>query len=431
MNIRTIIHGGRLIDPRHQIDGEQDLAIDQRGRVAAVGTHLATAHPDAQVIDATGQWVLPGLIDLSTRLREPGHEHKGTIRSETRAAVAGGVTTLCAQPDTQPVIDDPSVAELILRRNRDAGFARVIPLAALTQRLRGEQLTEVGLLREAGCVAVSDGGKPVRNRMVLRRALDYASTFDAPVFLTPLDEDLAGGGCAHEGMVATRLGLNGVPEAAETSALGSYLALVEQTGAKTHICRISARRSLRALRTARSEGLPMSADVAIHQLYLSEMDIADFDSACHVRPPLRTHEDRQGLRDALRDGLFAAITSDHQPHDPDAKLDPFPSTQPGIAGLQTLLPLVVRLAEEHVLPLSDAIALVTCGPADILGLDRGHLGEGADADLCLFDPRRTWIPRQSDWYSAGRNSPFMDWQLAGQVTRTLVRGKTVFDIGDD
>jgi dihydroorotase len=422
------IRGGRLIDPANGRDERLDVFVAD-GRIAALG-----AAPDGfvadQSIDATGCVVCPGLVDLCARLREPGQEHKATIASESAAAAGGGITTLCCPPDTLPVVETPADIELIRLRAEAAGKARVVTLGALTRGLRGEQLSEMASLLHAGCAGVSNAMQPIANTLVQRRALEYAATFDLTVFLNANDHWLAGGGCAHEGKVATRLGLPGIPEAAETAAVARDLALVEQTGVRAHFCRLTTARAVRMVARARYDGLPVTVDTAIPYLFLTEMDISDFDSHCHVIPPLRTIEDREGLREALQRGALDAICSDHQPHEPDAKQGPFPATEPGISGLDTLLPLGLRLVSESVIDLADLVRSLTSAPAAILGLDCGTLSTGAVADICVFNPDLIWQLDINSIRSHGHNTPFLGWEMQGRVTHTLLAGRLVHVLED-
>ncbi len=371
----------------------------------------------------------PGLVDLSARLREPGQEHKATIASETRAAASAGITSLCCPPDTDPVVDTPAVAELIRQRAEAAGYARVYPLGALTQALDGTRLSEMAALKAAHCVGVSNALTPLANTQVLRRAMEYAATFDLTVFLHAEDPWLRNDGCAHEGMVSTRLGLPGIPEAAETVAVARDLALIEHTGARAHFCRLSTGKALRMVARAQYDGLPVTADVSAHHLFLTEMDIGDFNSQCHILPPLRTLRDRDALRAGITGTTLAAICSDHQPHEPDAKLAPFSETASGISSLETLLPLTLRLVDEQLLTLSDALARLTCQPARILGIDGGTLGPGKPADVCIFDPDAYRFFSEKDMVSRGRNTPFSGWELRGRVTHTLMGGEIVYSHG--
>jgi len=421
--MQIVIQGGRVIDPAHQTDTVADLFIAE-GRIAGLGQVPAGFIAD-QVMDARHQVVCPGLIDLCARLREPGQEHKATIASESAAAAAGGITTLVCPPDTDPPIDEPAVVEWIRRRAKAAGQARVLTLGALTHRLRGERLAEMAALQEVGCVGVSDGGRPIANSRVLRRALEYAATFNLTVFLTPLDPDL-GHGLAHEGQVAARLGLAGIPVAAETGSIARNLELVRDLGVRVHFGRLSSARAVDLIACAQAEGLPVTADVAVHQLHLSEIDLIGFDSRCHVRPPLRSLRDKDALRAGLATGVIGAICSDHQPHEPDAKLAPFGDTEPGISGLDTLLMLSLRLVRDHVLSLPAMIERLTHGPAQILGLDRGQLGVGAVADVCIFNPDADRWLESARFRSRGQNSPFSGWELPGRVTHTVLEGRVVY-----
>lgn len=418
------IRGGRLIDPANGIDEPLDLWLAD-GRVVAVGQAPDDFRVD-EVLDASGQVVCPGLVDLGVYLREPGFEHKATIASETRAAAAGGITTLVCMPQTEPVIDTPAVWELIRRRAKACGNARVLAVGALTQDLAGEQLAEMGALKASGCVAVSNGRNRLANTLVARRAMEYASTFELPVILCSEDPHLKANGVAHEGAVATRLGLPGIPAAAETVAVARDLALTEHTGCRSHFHTLSTGRAAEMIARARREQRHISADVAVHQLFLLETDVDGFRAECRVDPPLRTHADRERLRQAVAEGGIEVICSDHQPHEADAKNQPFPATAPGISGLETLLPLTLKLVEEGVLDLPRAIACLTSGPAQVLGLDLGHLSVGASADLCIFDPEAVWRFEAERMLSAGRNTPFDGWEFRGRVTWTLFEGRVTY-----
>ena len=420
----TLIQGGRVIDPANQIDGVMDLYIAD-GVIVGTGRSPAGFSPDT-IIDARGQIVIPGLVDLRARLREPGQEFKATIASETKAAAASGITTLCVTPDTQPAVDTPAVVEMINQRAAASNMARVHVIGALTQGLAGSQISEMLALKEVGCVGVSNALAPITNSLVMRRAMEYAASHDLTVFLHAEDAWLRGNGCAHEGPMSTRMGLAGIPEIAETIAVARDLALAERAGARVHFCGLSSARSVRMIARARYDGLPATADVTAHHLHLTEVDLGEFNSACHVRPPLRTHRDRDGLRHGLALKNIDAICSDHQPHDVDAKNGPFSSTEPGISGLETLLPLTLRLVDDGLIPLSDAIARLTCDPARILGVAAGTLGVGATADICIFDPNQEWEFSAARMVSHGRNTPFDRWVFKGRVTHTLLGGRRVY-----
>ncbi len=422
---RLHIRNGRVIDPANQVDAVQDLWIAD-GRIVAAGAAPSEFRTE-RTIDAAGLVVCPGLIDLCAHLREPGQEHKATIASETAAAAAAGITTLVCPPDTDPVIDTPAVANLIQQRARAAGKARVLTLGALTHGLEGSQLSEMGALKAAGCVGISNALRPVANTMVMRRAMEYAATHDMTVFLHADDPWLSNHGCVHEGQVASRLGLAGIPEAAETVAVARDLALVQQTGVRAHFCRLSTAQAVRMVARAQYDGLPVSADVSAHQLHLTEIDVSDFNSQCHVLPPLRTQRDRDGLRAGLAKGTLQAICSDHQPHEADAKFAPFAATAPGISALETLLPLSLRLAADGVMSLPKIIARLTQQPARLLGLESGALGVGAAADVCLFNPDEDWELIPEHMLSRGRNTPFGGWQFKGRAVMTIFNGEIVFE----
>lgn len=417
------ISNGLVIDPANNIEAKHDIYISE-GRIAAIGKQ-----PDGftidQTIDASNCHVIPGIVDLRARLREPGQENKGTIASETRAAAASGITTLCIPPDTTPVIDTTSVVELIHQRANAAGHAKIVTLGALTAGLKGEQLSEMALLKKQGnCVGISNGLSPVSNNLIMRRAMEYAASCGLTIFLHAEDQGLAGNGCAHEGAISTRLGLPGIPETAETNAVSRDLLLIEQTGVHAHFCHVSSASAMQMIARAQYDGLPVTADVTAHHLHLTEMDIGFFDSNCHVRPPLRTQRDREALVDALATGNVSAICSDHEPHDADAKLAPFAETEAGISALETLLPLALRLTEE--LSLSDVINRITWQPAKILGIDAGTLSVGEKADICIYNPQTDWILKTENMLSSGRNTPFAGWEFKGKVEHTLLNGKVVF-----
>ncbi|WP_028693534.1 dihydroorotase [Pseudomonas cremoricolorata] len=414
------ILGARVIDPHSGLDQVSDLHIEA-GRLVAIGA--APAGFTAQrSIEASGLVAAPGLVDLSVALREPGYSRKGTIASETRAAVAGGVTSLCCPPQTRPVLDTSAVAELILDRARDAGNAKVYPIGALTRGLEGEQLAELIALRDTGCVAFGNGLKEIANNRTLARALDYAATFDLTVVIHSQDHDLAQGGLAHEGPMASFLGLPGIPETAETVALARNLLLVEQTGVRAHFSQITSARGAQLIAQAQARGLPVTADVALYQLILTDQALRDFSSLYHVQPPLRTAADRDGLREAVKSGVIQAISSHHQPHERDAKLAPFGATEPGISSVELLLPLAMTLVQDGLLDLPTLLARLTNGPAQALRLPAGTLNVGGAADLVLLDPQASTVAGEQ-WFSRGSNCPFVGHCLPGAVRYTLVDGQ--------
>lgn len=420
MNIQ--IKGGRLIDPKNGIDAKQDLFI-AAGKVVAVGKAPAGFAADT-IIDASGLVVAPGLIDLAARLREPGYEYRATLESEMDAAVAGGVTSLACPPDTDPPLDEPGLVEMLKHRAKTLNQAHVYPVGALTQALKGAELTEMAELTDAGCVAFSQADAPLTDTRVLMRAMQYAATFGFSVWLRPQDSFLARDGVAHDGEVATRLGLPAIPVCAETIALATMLQLARETGVRLHICRISSEAGVTLVRAAKQQGLPLTCDVSANHVHLSEMDIGFFDANCHLTPPLRSLRDRDALRAGLLDGTIDAICSDHSPVDEDAKQLPFAEAEAGATGLELLLPLALKWAGQN--GLSTALAKVTQQPAHILGLDVGHLSVGSAADVCVFDPEAYWKIEPAALKSQGKNTPFLGLELQGKVRYTLVDGQVVY-----
>jgi dihydroorotase len=423
MNIH--IKSGRLVDPRNGIDEKKDLYISA-GKVVAVGK-APQGFRSERIVEAPGLVVCPGLVDLSARLREPGFEYRATLESEMLAAAAGGVTSLVCPPDTDPPLDEPGLVEMLKYRAQTLQLVHVYPLGALTARLAGERLTEMSELAEAGCVAFSHADAPLPDTQILWRAMQYASTFDFAVWLRPQDNYLARDGVAHDGEVATRLGLAGIPSFAETIALATILRLVRATRTRVHLCRLSTAEAVEMVRQAKAEGLPVSCDVSAHHVHLSEMDLGYFDSHCHVVPPFRSLRDRDALRQGLADGTVDAMCSDHAPVDEDAKQLPFAESEAGATGLELLLPLAIKWAAEAKRPLADAISTVTSRPAAILGLDAGHLAPGAVADICIFDPAAHVRISAEHLKSQGKNTPFIGYELPGRVRATLVAGRLVYE----
>jgi dihydroorotase len=423
MNIH--IKGGRVIDPASGADSVQDLFCAD-GRIAAIGKASPRFSAD-RTVEAAGLVVCPGLVDLSARLREPGQEYKAALDSEMTAALAGGVTSLACPPDTDPPLDEPGLVEMLKYRARVLNRARVYPIGALTQGLKGQRLTEMAQLVDAGCVAFSQADAPLVDTQVLERALQYAATFDYPVWLRPQDPHLSQGGVAHDGQVATRLGLAPVPVTAETVALSTILLLVQQTGARVHLCRLSSADAVEMVTRAKAMRLPVTCDVSQNHLHLSEMDIGYFDSNCHMIPPLRSQRDRDALRQGLADGTIDAICSDHCPVDDDAKQVPFGESEPGATGIELLLSLTLKWAQETRQSLPAALRRVTSDPARILGINAGRIQIGAVADLCLFDPGAEWQVAPAQLRSQGRNTPFTGLEIPARVRYTLVEGNLVFD----
>ena len=423
MNIQII--NGRLIDPKNGIDAVQDLFI-AAGRMRAIGKAPTNFHA-SRVIDAKGLIVCPGLVDLSVRLREPGLEYKATLESEMEAAVAGGITSFACPPDTDPPLDEPGLVEMLKYRAKSLNLAHVYPIGALTQGLKGARLTEMAELYDAGCVVFGQSEVPLTNLRVMMQAMRYASTFGYSVWLRPQDACLTSDGVAHDGEIATRLGLPSVPVCAETIAISNILLLAKETGVHLHLCRLSSAEGLNMVRAAKQQGLPVTCDVSINHLHLSDMDIGFFDSNCHLMPPLRSASDRDALRSCLQDGTIDAVCSDHSPVDEDAKLLPFGEAEVGATGVELLLPLTLKWSMEMRVPIVKALARITDMPAKILGIDTGHLSPGSAADLCIFDPEEYWNVETTAIKSQGKNTPFLGMELPGKVKYTLVSGHVVHE----
>jgi dihydroorotase len=421
------IKNGRVIDPANGIDAVQDLFI-AGGMVAAVGAAPAGFSAD-RTIDATGLVVAPGLVDLSARLREPGYEYKATLESEMQAAVQGGVTTLVCPPDTDPVLDEPGLVEMLKHRARNLHQAHVHPLGALTVGLKGTALTEMAELTEAGCIGFSHAEAPIEDTTVLLRAMQYAKTFEYTVWLRPQDPHIGRGGVAHSGPLASRLGLSGVPVMSETIALHTIFELMRASGARVHLCRISSAAALELIRAAKAEGLPVTCDVGVHHLHMTDADIGFFDSNARLTPPLRSARDRDAIRAALRDGTVDAVCSDHTPVDDDEKLLPFAEASPGATGLELLLSLMLKWADEQGGNggLAQALDKVTAAPARTAGLAAGTLAPGASADVVLFDPAARWTVNGAALASQGKHTPFLGYELTGRVNTTIVAGHVAFE----
>jgi len=419
--MKLLVKGGRVVDPASGRDAVGDVAIED-GRFV----ESAAGKPD-RVLDAKGLVVAPGLVDLAARLREPGYEYKATLESEMEAAAAGGVTSLAIPPDTDPPLDEPGLVDMLRRRAEALLLAHVYPVGALTVKLEGRQLTEMAELAEAGCVAFSQADAPVVDTQVLWRAMQYAATFGYPVWLRAEDPWLAKGGVAHDGEVATRMGLAGIPAFAETVALGALLELVRATGARLHVCRVSSAAGVAMLRRARHDGLPITCDVGIHHVHLSDLDLGYFDSQCRLAPPLRSARDRDALAAGLADGTIDCLVSDHTPVDEDGKHLPFAEAEPGATGLELLLPLALKWGMQRKLSLAQTLARVTLAPARILGAQAGRIAPGAPADLVVFDPEAPFRVSASTLRSQGKNSPFLGVELAGRVRATLVAGRVVYE----
>jgi dihydroorotase len=432
--VRILVRHGRVVDPASGRDEVADIAIAS-GRIVHIGAR-SDFQPD-RVIDAAGLVVAPGLVDLAARLREPGQEHEGMLESELAAAAAGGVTSLVCLPDTDPVLDEPGLVEMLKFRARKLSRCRVFPLGALTRRLEGQVLTEMAELTEAGCIGFSQVERPMRDTLVLLRALQYAATFGYTVWLRPLDAWLSGG-VAASGAVATRLGLSGEPVQAETVALHTLIELVRATGARVHLCRLSSAAGVGLVRAAKAEGLPITADVSINSLHLTDVDIGYFNPDMRLTPPLRQGADRDALRQGLADGTLDALVSDHNPVADDMKNLPFGEAEPGATGLELLLGLALRWGNDSGLPLLQSLARVTCDPVRVLGdalgslaSSAGRLVEGGVADVCIFDPAAEWSVSPGALASQGKHTPFAfastGMALPGRVMATLVAGSVAYE----
>ncbi len=420
------ITNARVINPSSGFDKQTDIHIEN-GKIIAIGDKPTGFIAD-QVVEAKGLVAAPGLVDLSVNLCEPGYSRKGTVATETLAAVASGVTALCCPPHTKPIADTTAVLDLILEKSREANLSKVFPIAALTKGCEGSQLSEMVTLAEAGCIAFTNGLAEVESNRVLRRALEYAATFDFQVTFTSQDSKLAEGGVAHEGSIANFLGLAGIPETAETVALSRNLLLVEQTGVRAHFSQLTSARSVELIAAAQARGLNVTADVALYQLILTDESLSDFSSLYYVQPPLRTLKDRDALREGVKSGVIQAIASHHQPHEKDAKSAPFAETEPGISSVEILLPLAMTLVDEGLLDLPTLLARLTSGPANALRLPAGELAIGKAADIVLFDMQNSTIVGEH-WHSKGKNCPFMEHCLPAKVKTTFVDGRIVYQAG--
>jgi dihydroorotase len=420
------LRGGRVIDPRRGFDAEADVLLKD-GAVGRVGPGIAAGLGDGvRVVDVRGKWVVPGLVDLHTHLREPGQEYKEDIATGTRAAAAGGFTAVCAMPNTTPPNDSRAVTELIVRRARDAGTVRVYPVGAITKGLGGESLAEMGELKEAGCVAVSDDGKPVMNAELMRRAMEYARTFGLPIVQHCEDLTLSAGGAMNDGPVATRAGIRAQPASAESAMVARDLELCALTGARYHVAHVSSADSVRLIREAKRRGLPVSCEVTPHHLTLTDEACARYDTHAKCNPPLRAAADVEALRAALADGTIDAVATDHAPHSPVEKEVEFEQAAFGIIGLETAVPLVLELVRSGALTPSAFVERLSAGPAALFGLPGGTLAAGAPADVTVIDPQATWTCEPAALRSRSRNTPFAGRTLAGKAVLTIVGGAIVY-----
>lgn len=432
------ILGGRVIDPLSQRDEIADIVIIDGIIQDIISTGSSTGSASAAnapkhtatdlTLDAQDKWIIPGAVDLCARLREPGQEYKGTIHSETQAAAAGGVTHLCCPPDTQPIIDSAAVAALIQERAHQSGYAHVLPIGAITQGLKGSQLSEMHSLQEAGCVGVSQLRNAIKDNRVLLRCLEYAATFNLTVFFQSTDLSLQGDGIVHEGFTSTRLGLPGIPRSAETVALARDLLLVEQTGVNAHFSQLSCARSVDMIAAAQQRGLPITADIAVHQLLFNDEAVDGFNSQYHVTPPFRSETDRKALIDGVKSGVISVISSDHQPHEAAAKSAPFGATESGISSIETLLPMSYGLVREGLLSESQWVSCIATAPAKIINIEAGSIRKDATANLSIFDPTAQWQLTAESLHSEGKNSPLIGKTLHGRTSATISNGKLVYQL---
>lgn len=415
------IKNGHLIDPKNKIDAKLDVYI-AAGKIVGIGQAPAGFIAN-QTINATGLIVAPGFVDLSARLREPGSEHKATLTSELQAAAAGGVTSVACPPDTNPVLDEPGLVEMLKHRAKQLNLAHVYPLGALTRKLEGKLLTEMCELTAAGCVGFSQADVAITDTQVLWRAFEYAATFGYTIFLRAEDYYLAKDGVAHDGEIASRLGLKGIPAAAECLAIASILRIAHETKTRVHLCRLSTAESVDLVRQAKKQGVQVTADVSAQHCHLTDHDIGYFNSHANLKPPLRSTRDKAALCQGLKDGSIDAICSDHTPVNDDAKLLPFAEAEAGATGLELLLPLTLKWAVDNKASLFDAVAKITSQPASILGIAGGHLSLNADADIAIFNPLQAWEVSAKYLVSQGKNTPFLGLEMLGKVQYTLLHGQ--------
>jgi dihydroorotase len=423
---RLVVANGTVVDPEAGSVTPADVLLED-GLVAALEAPGAFASTDAAVLDARGLLVLPGLVDMHVHLREPGHEYKETIQTGVRAALAGGYTSVACMANTEPVNDSAAVTQYIIDRARIAGGARVHPIGALSAGLKGQRLAEIGEMHRAGIVAVSDDGRPVMDAALMRRALEYTRMFDLPVIAHEEDVHLADGGCMNEGVTSLRLGLRGIPAAAEEVMIARDIALARLTGGRLHLAHISTAGSVVLVRDAKAQGVAVTAEVTPHHLFLTEEAVEGYGTHAKMAPPLRTRADVDALRAGLADGTIDAIATDHAPHHHDEKEVEFDQAANGVVGLETALPLVLRLAAENVVPLPRLVACLTTGPARLLKLPAGTLAAGAPADVTLVDPERRWRVEARAFRSKARNTPFEGWEMTGRAVAVFVGGRLVYD----
>ncbi len=424
--MKIVIHGGTVIDPANKLEAARDLLIED-GLIRAIDKPGSFFDVGEAGIDANGLIVAPGFIDMHVHLREPGYEYKETVLTGTQSAVAGGFTAVACMANTNPVNDSGSVTRYIIEKAQEANLARVFPVGALSKRLKGEELADIGEMVEAGVVAISDDGRPVMDANLMRRALEYCSMFKVPVSVHEEDLHLAAGGVMNEGPTSLRLGLKGIPNAAEDVMVARDIALARLTGGRLHIAHLSTRGAVALVRQAKAEGLAVTAEATPHHFTLTEEAVEGYNTNAKMAPPLRLAEDIEALKEGLGDGTIDAIATDHAPHQRDEKEVEFDQAANGIVGLETALPLTLKLVRAKVLSLAEALSKFTVHPARILGLPYGTLSVGAPADVVLFDPARQWRLEPEKLRSKSKNTPFGGWELAGKVILTMVSGRVVYE----
>ncbi|ABC78091.1 dihydroorotase [Syntrophus aciditrophicus] len=423
--MKILLKGGRVIDPAQNLDGQMDLLLEN-GKIAAIAEAVGSVPEDTRLLDLKGMILLPGLVDMHTHLREPGYEYKETIRSGSEAAAVGGFTSIACMPNTLPVNDNRTVTEYILKRAKECDTVHVYPVAAVSRNSEGKILAEFGDLKEAGAIAFSDDGKPVMNSILMRRALEYASSLDRIIISHCEDLNLSAGGLMNEGKISTELGLPGIPTLAEDVMVARDLLLAEFSGAALHIAHVSSAGAVRMIRDAKKRGVRVTAETTPHYFTLTDEAVTNFNTNTKVSPPLRSREDLQAVREGLRDGTLDAIVTDHAPHALTDKEVEFEYAANGISGLETALALSLTLVDDGLLTLSELVRKMSVNPAKILNIPKGTLRPGADADITVLNPGKTWVVDPSNWRSQGKNTPFFGWTLKGKVIMTLVQGRIVY-----
>ena len=425
--MKILVKGGQVVDPSQGINEIRTLYIED-GKIKSYprGTKELEKDPSIKVIDASGKIVSPGFIDLHVHLREPGFEHKETIRTGCMAAAAGGFTSVVCMPNTNPVNDNASVTEYILLKARTAGIVNVFPVGAITKGLKGEELSEIGEMWEAGCIAISDDGRPVMNSRVMRHAMEYAKAFGLPVISHAEDLNLSSGGVMNDGFTSTMLGLRGIPNASEEVMVARDITLAELTKTHLHIAHVSTAGAVRLIKDAKKRGVKVTAEATPHHFTLTDKSVLSYDTNAKVNPPIRSKEDMEGIREGIREGVIDIIATDHAPHTEDEKKVEFDLAPFGISGLETALPLALKLVEDGVLTLTELIRKLTINPAQIIKSDRGTVKLGAPADVVIFDSNKVIKVDRDKFRSKGKNTPFHGWQLSGQVLYTIVGGQIVF-----